>query len=438
MRKTLGKIIQKVGAFVGGTRAGGDGNWSPFLSSGSLLSAGSITDWQRTIEESSRLFPVISKIADDMACNRWRVAEEIEDGKFRAVLQENPLSLWMQRPWIGKTYGGGTFYSLLYLTAGWLASVGEAFWVITKRDAQGNPVDVIPVPPSWVASTPPEMRKAFFSIVIPDNLEQASCMVPASEVIWIRKPSFSGRYRGRGKAQCLSDEVTQEELASKFQTYYFRNNARPDMVIFVEGIEEHPNMVNILRKQWDEIHAGVVNSHRPAFIPASGRVEQMSVSLKDMGLIEIRNFHRDQVWQAYQIPPEVMGAVENSNRATIEAAMHIYQVNVLKPLCEFIFQELRRWFVPQFRVPANYVLLYDDPVQESNEFKLAKSIQLWQVGLTTRDESRIDQGKDPVGGVIGPCYSVPLAAAELRPDGTYNSPKEQIDNAKPKKAKPAE
>lgn len=435
MRKTLGRIIQRAGQIISGTRAGGDGNWSPFLSSGNLLTAGSISNWQQTIEESSRLFPVISKIANDMACNKWRVAEETEEGKYQTVKTANPLSDWMACPWVGKAYGGGTWYSMLYLTAGWLASVGEAFWVISKRDAQGNPVDVIPVPPCWVLSTPPETRKAFFTICAPDNIEQAACYVPASEVIWFRKPSFSGRYRGRGKAQCLSDEVTQEELASKFQTYFFRNNARPDMVIFVDGIEDQPNMINLLRKQWDEIHAGVINSHRPAFIPASGRVEQMAVSLKDMGLIEIRNFHRDQVWQAFQIPPEVMGAVENSNRATIDAAMHIYQVNVLKPECEFIFQELKRWFVPQFRVPKNFVLVYDDPVQESNEFKLNKSIQMWQTGLSTRDEARVEQGKDPVGGEIGACFSVPLAAAEMRPDGSYNSPKEQITNAK---AKPAE
>ena len=45
----------------------------------------------------------------------------------------------------------------------------------------------------------------------------------------------------------------------------------------------------------------------------------------------MRKFLRDTIYQTYGIPPEVLGIIENSNRATADAAMYIYGILVLTP-----------------------------------------------------------------------------------------------------------
>ncbi len=377
--------------------------------------------WLRTYETAARLHAVVGKIAEGVACVPWHVYKK--SGKKLTEVDSGPLLDWMRRPWISCT--GGTFYDLMSLTSAWIDTVGEAFWLVT-HNPDGTPKDTVPIPPSWVSMTPADGVDCFI-VCIPHNLSQTAERVPPRNMIWFRRPSAAAPFwRGRGRAQSLDDEVTQEELASKFETSYFRNSARPELVAFVEGLEEDPLGVKRLRQQWEEVHRGPLNAHRIAFLPAKGRLEQVSVNLKDMALVELRNFHRDVIFQAFGMPPEIMGVVENSNRATVEAAVLIYQKEVLLPRCIWFLAQFERWFLPKYKDP-NLVMRFENPVQETQEFALKKNIENFKAGVISRDECRQNQQIDPFGGIRGEAVSVPLNTVEMDPDGSFRSPPKQVD-----------
>lgn len=411
--RRIGEAVVSLGYTMGAERAvSQDHLWSP-VGYGSGAGRRNTSLWLSTAERHARLGPIISRISDDVACNSWRVARK-SAGKL--VTAENTvLNQWMQSPWDSLGIGG-TWFDLQYLTCAWLQTVGEAFWVVRW---DGKRVQTIPFPPSWVTMTPMDGQD-YYLICVPNNMGQTAERIPSSNVIWLRKPSWSNPYgRGLGRAQFIDDEVTQDEAAAKWENAYWRNSARPDLVVFVEGLEQNTSQVEKLRRQWNEVHQGIDRAHAPAFLPAKGRLEQVKTTLQDVALIELRNAHRDSIWQAYQVPPEVMGAVENSNRATADAALNIYQRNVLRVYCEWMRQALARWFVPKFGL-LNLQLIPNDPVEESNDFRLAKATEMYKAGLLTRDEARQQLGEDPDGGSNGKNYSVPLNTAELRPDGSYN------------------
>lgn len=390
---------------IGWTGSGADAGLS-----GSRGQAG----WLRTYEKSARLHAVVSRISEDVACNPWTLSQRIKGGKLTAVT-DGPFAEWRKAPW--KTFSGGSWFSLMYLTQTWIDLVGEAFWLIRYRN--GAPYETIPIPPSWVSSTPADSNDGMFAVCVPNNVTQTGERIPARNMLWFRRPSASNPFnRGRGRAQSLDDEVTQEELASKFETSYFRNSARPDLVVFLEGLEDDPTSVKRLKQQWDDHHRGALNAHRPAFLPAKGRLEQVPVSLKEMAFLELRTFHRDVIWQEFGVPPEIMGAVENSNRATAEAAMLIYGQMVLLPRLTFLMQELERWFLPLFN-DQSLKFHFVNPVRETQEFKLEKSIEMYKAGLLERDEAREDQGYDPLDGERGKSISIPLNTTEMLPDGSF-------------------
>jgi len=405
-----------MGFALGAERAAGSQEhlWSPvgFAGGGGRRNA---SLWLQTAERHARLGPIVARISDDVACNPWRVMRK--RGKKLIAVDSSPVNDWMNAPW--NSFGiGGTWFDLQYLTCGWIQTVGEAFWVVIW---DGKRMQTVPFPPSWVTSTPLDNGSDYYLVCVPNNRGQIAERIPATNVIWLRRPSWANPFgRGVGRAQMIDDEVSQDEACAKWENAFFRNSAKPDLVVFVEGLEQNVGQVEKLRRQWNEVHQGVDRAHTPAFLPAKGRLEQVKTTISDVALIELRNSHRDTIWQAWQVPPEVMGAVENSNRATADAAMNIYQINILKVHAEWMRQAIARWFLPKFGLP-DLVLVPDNPVQESNEFRLAKATEMYKSGLLRRNEARQHLGEDPDAGVNGDNYSVPLNTAELRPDGSYVS-----------------
>lgn len=416
--KSLGSGLVKLGNALAAAPtseySAGGGGWTPDFGLGRRGS--NQASWLVAAEDSARLAAVISRISEDVACNPWNVFQKSPDGTKKLV-ESGPLCDWMACPWTA--FDGGTWFSLMYLTTAWLNTVGEAFWLLVRKN--GRVTETIPFPPSWISMVPSETGSGgSYVVCVPDNRDQVAARIAPEDMVWLRKPSISNPIgRGRGKAQAIDDEVSQDESAAKFLNSYFKNSAKPDLVVFVDGLQDQPNQIQVLRRQWEEHHRGIGNAHRPAFLPANGRLEQVSVSLKEMAFVELRTFSRDCIWQQFQVPPEIMGAVENSNRATAEAALHIYQTNVLRPNLILQQQELARWFVPTFKTPG-LILVPKNPVQESEDFRLRKSLEMWKSGLISRDTARQDQAYDPIGGANGPNLSVPLNAAELKPDGTFN------------------
>jgi len=377
--------------------------------------------WLSTAERHARLGPIVARISEDVACNPWRVVRK--RGSKLISVDSSVINDWMENPWRNAAFMGssaisGTWFDLQYLTCGWVQTVGEAFWLVEYSEKS---FQTIPIAPHWVTSTPADNGSDYYVVCIPNNLKQIADRVPARNMIWFRRPGWNNPFgRGLGRAQMIDDEVSQDEACAKWENAFFRNSAKPDLVVFVEGLEQNTGQVDKLRRQWNEVHQGVDRAHAPAFLPAKGRLEQVKTTISDVALIELRNAHRDTIWQAWQVPPEVMGAVENSNRATADAAMNIYQTNVLKVYVEWMRQSLARLLLPKF-YRNDLALVPDNPVQESNEFRLAKATEMYKAGLLRRNEARQHLGEDPDSGINGDNYSVPLNTAELRPDGSYVS-----------------
>jgi HK97 family phage portal protein len=398
-----------------------DGTW--YGGGGDTTATGrGLQGWLNTYETNSRLHTVIGSIAEDVACVDWHAYQRQSDGKL-VELRQGPLVDWLEAPWCTNT--GGTFFDLSMLISIWIDAVGEAF-LLVLHNKNGSVRETVPIPPSWVSLTPAD-GVDFYAVACPTAVEEIPLEIPPKNMIWLRRPSAVNPYRrGRGRAQSLAEETVQEDLTSRFETNYFRNSARPDLVCFIEGLEDDPVSVKRLRAQWEEQHRGVGNAHKPAFLPAKGRLETVPVSLKEMAFIDLRNMHRDIIFQSFRVPPEILGVVENSNRATAEAALLIYEKKVILPRVKWLAGQFKRWLLPRFGDPS-LVLGYDNPVQETQEFMLKKNIENFKAGLITRDEGRQNQGIDPLGGIRGEAISVPVNTVEMDPDGTFRSPPEVVD-----------
>lgn len=356
--------------------------WSSPGAGGS--SSTDVAGWLLKYRKNPRLRAAISRIARDVAKPKWHLGRVTLDPKTGKVLEKQEiyrhdfLTLWA-RPHPRLT---GTKWRALIQS--YLDTAGECFIMPRYKAGSRIPKELWVIPPHWVVDIPTATNPAF-TVVIPGEVQ--SFKVPVGEILWLTDPDLYDPYgRGRGVAQTLDDEVSQDEWAAKWNNGFFRNGARPDVVITVPGADEKIRAK--LRADWESRHQGFWNSFKTAFLSSDCKVQSLGKSHQELDFWEGRRALRDIIFQTIgPLAPEVMGVVENSNRATADAALYLHGLNVVEPRLEFLWEEFSTWLLPRWNDP-NLILWYDCPVRESEEFRLNKALEAFSRGVITRDECR--------------------------------------------------
>ena len=93
---------------------------------------------------------------------------------------------------------------------------------------------------------------------------------------------------------------------------------------------------------------GFRKAREPAVLTGSQDVKPLGISPKELDMVESRKFLRDECLQHYQLPPEVFGIIENSNRATIDASYYLTQKNVIIPRIRFFERVLNNQLLNEY------------------------------------------------------------------------------------------
>lgn len=387
--------------------------------------------WCTSYNRRHRLRGVVSRISRDVGRQKWFVGKRDGNDKLRPIRDpKHPMVAFLRNPW--ELGYGGTWADLVTLTQVYMELLGERFLAVSQRDEQGRPVSMFPLPP-FLVSELPNSKSSVFKLhgPIPSLTGELVDQLPMWDVFFGRTHDPADPFkRGAGQAWAVDDEVVQGEIARKFVTQYFRNSARPDLVAFVKGITV--DQAEDLTQDWQTQHRGLPNAHKVKVFNQEGRIEKIGHNLADLAITELEHELRDAVWQNWQVPPEIMGAIENSNRANAEAADYHYASKVLEERCESLCQWFNLYITPEFygNSRGGFELGYVSPVRETEEFRLNKAVKLFEVGLITRNEGRAEWGFQPDPTPLGDAYNQPKNMDSTAPDP-------EADPAEPEPPKPA-
>lgn len=293
-----------------------------------------------------------------------------------------------------------------HLTQVYLDLAGEAFW-LKERNGAGKPVAFWPLPPDWVISTPTPAHP-FFRV----SFRAWQGEIPDTEILWMADPDPANPYgRGSGMAGVLADELETDEYAAKHTKSWFYNRARPDLVISGDGLT--PADTARLEEDWLRKTQGFWKAFRPYFLSRKVDIQTLSQTFENMQLVDLRKYERDTIIQVYGVPPEILGIIENSNRATIEAADYLFAKWVVHPRLEFLRAQLQERLVPEF--DDRLILDYESPVAEDKEYNL-KAAQAAPWALTI-DEWRAIHGMEPLPDGRGQVFMLPFNLYPSRDPG---------------------
>lgn len=336
--------------------------WTVYVRASSSIAASSVSrlapPWRWGADRAVRDVTLRSPVAATRAERREKL---LADGLLREVIDHPALEL-LQHP--NQMMTGAT---ALKVTQIWLDIKGEAFWLLAF-DSANVPRAAYPVPPHWVIGVPTEAAP-YFTI----SAAGLQMRLDQRAVLWLRDVDPENPYgRGTGVAESLGDELETDEFAAKYLKSWFFNNAMPSLLVAFEGATEP--QLKLAREKWEENHRGLHNAHRAHFASGKMNAQKLDTSFEQQQLVELRRMERDTVVQVFNVPPECIGIIENSNRATIDAASFMFATGVVHPRLEFLRAELAHQLMPLYP-GGEYVLLEvalrvpDDPARRLNVMK---------------------------------------------------------------------
>jgi hypothetical protein len=351
---------------------------------------------------------IAAKISFAVANTEWTVSVAVRNPKS-ARAGESPYYQWKAAQWAGREHRtallsrkrkqaelreiedhplldalqrGNAFqtgFQLQKLTQIYLDLVGDSFW-LKERNGVGAPVGFWPLPPHWIRKTP-SATLPFYEIGYQSYQER----IPDTEILWLSDPNPVYPYgRGTGHTEAVGDELEVDEFAAKLSKTVFINRARPDLLVMPKEGLMKPEEVAHLEQNWLNRSQGFWRAFRPFFLRRAVEVTKFDHNFRNIQLTSLRQHQRDTIMQTFGLPPEIMGVIESSNRATIESADHLFSKYVIVPRLESIRSQLQQKLVPEY--DERLILDYVSPVQEDKERQL-KAAQIAPWALTV-DEWR--------------------------------------------------
>lgn len=340
-------------------------------------------EWFTTFGRNPRL-AVVDRIASDLSTCTGKLYQIDPNTGDEVEVTQHPFLSFMERPNPLYEMTSGACWRLLQI---YLELKGEGYFIY-EFDAMGRPVELWPLPTNWVQQTP-YIGHPFYEIKTTGGLIR---QIPVDDVFCMKDLNPLDPYkRGLGTAEALADEIETDEYAAKFQKKFFYNDATPATLIAMPGSTKDQR--TRFREEWNEKFRGPFNSHGIATVDGNVTVTKLAENMRDMDMVQGREFIRNAVLEHFGVPREIMGITESSNRATSEAAQYIYAANVLMPRLGRREDAINTQILPFFG--EGLVWRFDDIVPRSQEFDKQKAIESWNAGLCTKDEARELLGWEP-------------------------------------------
>jgi hypothetical protein len=273
--------------------------------------------------------------------------------------------------------------------------VGQAGWVLDRSGPNETPTRVWPVPGTWIQRRP-TMDEPTWGI----QIGGMTWSVPVTDFLLFVDPDPAQPYGpGAGLGLALGDELDIDEGASKTVAAWFQNQALPNAIVALKGAR--PEVLRKAKSEWNNALQGFRKMYKTHFVNTDVAVQRMDTSFKDQNLVEIRKSVRDMLQQVWGVPPEKLGIVTSSNRATAQAARAIDAEDVQVPRLEMLREEYQR-LAEMF--DDRLIVDYESPVPDDVEIKRA----VYQAfpGRFSIDEERALAGDAPLADGSGAGFLV--------------------------------
>lgn len=306
------------------------------------------------------LFSVVNRTSTAVSQVDWNLYRKSPDGdpeKRQLVMDHAALRVW-NKP--------NAFYNRNNLTESLQQHIdltGE-FCIVVAKDPRVNfPTEIWPVRPDRIVPIPhPEKFLTGYWYLTPDGDKQP---LQLDEVIHVKMPNPLDLYRGLGPVQAVMTDVDSNRYSAEWNRQFFINSALPGGIIHYDR-NLTDDQFDEARERWNEQHRGVASAHRVAILE-NATFESRNYSMKDMQFTELRALSRDTILEAFGMPKNVLGIVEDVNRSSADSGEQTFARWLVIPRLERFKLMLNSQFLPMFKADPRLEFDYCDAVPADRE-----------------------------------------------------------------------
>lgn len=335
-------------------------------------------------------FACVTAIADEIAKVNFNLKRV--QGKDEITLVNHPVLELLY-----KVNEYTTMFDFLWLVAAFLELTGEApVFVDRGATGMGKPTGLYLLKPSKltvVSASEGDNVIGGYKYMTPDK---GYVTIPASQVLFFKYPDPDNNMRGLGTLQAAAKSVDVDEWSLDYNRSYFKNSARPDMIIKAKG-SLTPEQRKQIKQSTREFYEGRENAFRTMVLGGNDfDVQPFSTTPKDMDFKELRLQARDEILGIFRVPRTVLGITDDVNRANAEATDYVFAKRTIEPKLRRIFAQLNEFLIPMMTSEPVY-LDFEDIVPRDELKDIDVITKQLSAGMITINEARQMRGMESIG-----------------------------------------
>jgi len=304
---------------------------------------------------------------------------------------------------------------LKYLTSIFMDLSGAAYWYIGVRDTLGIPTQIWVMPSQYVTPIPGKTLKEFI-VGYEYGRGRVKQTLSAEDVIEFKVPSPINEYTGMSCLQGVASAVYAYAKMDEYTEAMFTNKARVGGVIETES-KVAPATADRLREDFSQRYEGAAQSGKTVILPAGMKFTKDSMTPEELSYIEGKRITAEEICIGFGVPKALFDP--NAIRANVEGAQYTHAKYGIEPWLMRYDDTLNGDLIPIYDDTGTLFVSSDSPIPEDKTYLLQKRTADMAAGITTINEERADDGKEPIEGGDEPLVSgllIPLSQAVAEPE----------------------
>ena len=310
---------------------------------------------------------------------------------------------------------------------------GNAYLYVVK-DQNGKPKEVHPLLSYRMTIVPAEQENPEGDLVagylysLDDNMD-SSIQIPDSrttafskeEIIHFKTANPMSVFYGNSPIESSQYSIEVDKEMSVQRLRLLQNRAIPEGILTSQRPLTQQDAERI-RAQWNQLYQGRSKRGRVAVLDSGTfSFQRLGLNAEELEFTQGKEAVWREIFACYRVPYAILGG-KDVNKATVEAAERIFQLQGVKPRLLKIQATINKWLMPMFG--ENLEFRFDDPTSKDSTFRLEEKKTNLQLGVTTINEERIKDGLPPVPW--GETAFMPLNLAQLDQGGKVPTPEKRL------------
>lgn len=252
-------------------------------------------------------------------------------------------------------------------------SGGNGYEWIVRNPRTGRPVELIPLP--WELVHPFKDRNGvvWYGVSHPDTGEP---MVLSGQDVCHYKGYTHDGLTGISVLRRASEVISAGRAAQQYEESYFLNGGQPSGVLYTDtdlsgtvkrtkadGSEVDVPIRDIIRAEWEKVHAGPNNAHRVAILDHGLKYSGTTISNVDAQFVESKAVTVEDIARFYGVPLSKLYAGKQAYNSNEQNAID-YVVSTLHPI------------VTQYDQERTYKLLLDSEIAQGLRLRANMMVEL--------------------------------------------------------------